>query len=70
MGIPDDDGLGSREYFGSEAAIFGGQTPLLEGEDWFYYVMVAGISIGDERVALPDGVFSRIDGREDEFVMH
>ena len=70
MVIPDDEGSGSGKYFGSEAAIFGGQTPLLEGEDWFYYVTVTGISIGDERVALPDGVFSRIDSREDGFVMH
>lgn len=69
MVTPDDQGSGSKVYFGSQAVISGGRTPFLEGEDWFYYVMVVGISVGDERVPLPDGVFNRTDSGEGGFVI-
>ncbi|XP_008223155.2 PREDICTED: aspartic proteinase CDR1-like [Prunus mume] len=69
MVLPDNEGSGSRMYFGSEAVISGGQTPLLKGVDWYYYVTLIGISIGDQNVPLPDGIFNMTSDGEGGFII-
>ncbi|PQQ19432.1 aspartic proteinase nepenthesin-1 [Prunus yedoensis var. nudiflora] len=69
MVLPNNEGLGSRIYFGSEAVISGGQTPFLEGEDRYYYVTLIGIRIGDQNVPLPDGIFNRTSDGEGGFMI-
>ena len=59
MVIRDDQGSGSRMYFGSLSVLMGGQTPFLQGEHIYYYVTLLGISVGDEKVPFPDGIFDR-----------
>ena len=58
MVIPDDHGSGSRMYFGSRAVILGGKTPLLKGDYSHYFVTLKGISVGEEKVPLPEGIFN------------
>ncbi|KAL6293228.1 hypothetical protein ACE6H2_001370 [Prunus campanulata] len=69
MVLPNNEGSGSRMYFGSEAVISGGQTPFLEGEDRYYYVILIGIRIGDQNVPLPDGIFNRTSDGEGGFMI-
>ncbi|KAL5541798.1 hypothetical protein UlMin_009508 [Ulmus minor] len=64
MVFPDDEGSGSRMYFGSQAVISGGITPFEEGHDWSYYVTLEGISLGDEKIPLPDGIFKMTNSGE------
>lgn len=58
MVITDDQGTGSRMYFGSRAAISGDMTPFLKGKGWHYYITLEGISVGDQKVPIPQGVFN------------
>ncbi|XP_021807754.1 aspartic proteinase nepenthesin-2-like [Prunus avium] len=69
MVLPNNEGSGSRMYFGSEAVISGGQTPFLEGEDRYYYVTLIGIRIGDQNVPLPDGIFNMTSDGEGGFMI-
>lgn len=54
---PNNDESGSRMYFGKDAVISGGQTPILRGRKIYYYLKLEGISVGDERIELPQGIF-------------
>lgn len=68
MVFPDNQGTTSRMYFGSRAVISGDLTPLLKGKEWHYYITLEGISVGDENVPIPPGVFN-VTGIDDEGVI-
>ncbi|GAV87366.1 Asp domain-containing protein [Cephalotus follicularis] len=58
MVAPENQGSGGRIYFGSEAVLSGGQTPLVKGNNPdFYFLTLDGISVGDQRIPIPSGTF-------------
>lgn len=64
MTIPDDQVTESRMYFGSRAVISGDMTQILKDKNWHYYVTLEGISTGDQRVPIPEGIFN-VTGSDD-----
>lgn len=67
--VSPDNESGGVMYFGSQAVISGGQTPFLDAKDDAYYVNVTGISIGDQNVPLPDGIFDLTSDGEGGFII-
>ncbi|PIA34659.1 hypothetical protein AQUCO_03700144v1 [Aquilegia coerulea] len=50
----------SSLHFQVYQKITGSSTPMLDGDQ--YYVNLEGISVGDERLAIPPGTFNRTEG--------
>lgn len=66
--VPDEQGSeNSTIYFGSHALIFGEQTPLVKGNEDYYFLTLQGISVGNKEVLLPNWIFNITEDGDDGF---
>lgn len=63
-------GATSKMYFGSEADFLGGQAPLVTGSNnQYYHLTLQGISVGDEKLQIPSGIFDIAENGEGGFII-
>ncbi|KAF8387910.1 hypothetical protein HHK36_026572 [Tetracentron sinense] len=66
---PNQDDSGSRMQFGSNAVISGDMTPLASESTAYYYLTLEGISVGNDKLPIPDGIFSLTQDSKGGFVI-
>ncbi|KAF8387909.1 hypothetical protein HHK36_026571 [Tetracentron sinense] len=66
---PFQDDSGSRMQFGSNALISGGKTPLATDDSTYYYLTLEGISVGNEKLTIPDGIFKVTENNKGGFII-
>ncbi|XP_031252907.1 aspartic proteinase CDR1-like [Pistacia vera] len=73
MVIPTNNqwsGTRSKMYFGSETEFLGGQAPLVIGSNnQYYYLTLQGISVGDEKLQIPSGIFDITENGQGGFII-
>ncbi|KAF8387911.1 hypothetical protein HHK36_026573 [Tetracentron sinense] len=66
---PDQDDSGSRMQFGSNAVISGDMTPLAFESTYNYYLILEGISVGNDKLPIPEGIFNLTKDFEGGFII-
>ncbi|KAF8387913.1 hypothetical protein HHK36_026575 [Tetracentron sinense] len=67
QGYQDDSG--SRMQFGSNAVIYGDMTPLASESTSNYYLTLEGISVGNDELPIPDGIFNLTEDFKGGFII-